>query len=636
MLSTNSSSKKINIKNNNLNLTRNINNRKINQLKQSIYKNIIKKYINPEYYLKNIINNIIYNEKTHIVAIFKDYLILDDCSEFLKRYYKKIESYIRLPKFYEYYDTYSKIYPNYTSLPEGKFIYKNIQKKQRMIDLQEQMEIQNKKNTNNNINDNKNEIDIFSSNVIQSILNQTNKENIEELFNINKDNFEIEEQKFYEKVNDIIDTIEKYEKVNHYIHSFSRLDNFSPLIKNTPNKSSLIKKNIIFKKDYNCLPSELKRNISNNSNSSKNYCNNNQNNNIFNYSKKINLINDDNNPKTDRTLIKKLEHNLFKLSKKNIIFSQKYSNNTQRESQRDNSSKSKNNLSTNSQKKNNTKLSSKNDKYKQLNNIKSLKNIKIPLTYRMNKMDHLIASNNIKSPLTNRYSIKQTISNHKSNDNFNSMKNKIRNLNNNSGVKKVINNIIYIVNQNPFPTNIHFYNNNINQIVSNNDLNLNRPHSSRTSFSKNSIDNNNKTKKKNKINYQYEINKNKIQKRNQSSVINSGNNNLLKTLRDKQFKEIHVLKNSLKSLDKKDGNSTSNNIFSKNENIFNLKQNCVSRNKKVENYVKNINSANKDNNNDSLSKIGFLDVVNIKKSKIKGIQIKNFSKVFNINLSQSK
>ena len=636
MLSTNSSSKKINIKNNNLNLTRNINNRKINQLKQSIYKNIIKKYINPEYYLKNIINNIIYNEKTHIVAIFKDYLILDDCSEFLKRYYKKIESYIRLPKFYEYYDTYSKIYPNYTSLPEGKFIYKNIQKKQRMIDLQEQMEIQNKKNTNNNINDNKNEIDIFSSNVIQSILNQTNKENIEELFNINKDNFEIEEQKFYEKVNDIIDTIEKYEKVNHYIHSFSRLDNFSPLIKNTPNKSSLIKKNIIFKKDYNCLPSDLKRNISNNSNSSKNYCNNNQNNNIFNYSKKINLINDDNNPKTDRTLIKKLEHNLFKLSKKNIIFSQKYSNNTQRESQRDNSSKSKNNLSTNSQKKNNTKLSSKNDKYKQLNNIKSLKNIKMPLTYRMNKMDHLIASNNIKSPLTNRYSIKQTISNHKSNDNFNSMKNKIRNLNNNSGVKKVINNIIYIVNQNPFPTNIHFYNNNINQIVSNNDLNLNRPHSSRTSFSKNSIDNNNKTKKKNKINYQYEINKNKIQKRNQSSVINSGNNNLLKTLRDKQFKEIHVLKNSLKSLDKKDGNSTSNNIFSKNENIFNLKQNCVSRNKKVENYVKNINSANKDNNNDSLSKIGFLDVVNIKKSKIKGIQIKNFSKVFNINLSQSK
>ena len=132
------------------------------------------------------------------------------------------------------------------------------------------------------------------------------------------------------------------------------------------------------------------------------------------------------------------------------------------------------------------------------------------------------------------------------------------------------------------------------------------------------------------------INKNKIQKRNQSSVINSGNNNLLKTSRDIQIKEINVLKNSLKSFDKKEGNNTSNNTFSKNENIFNLKQNCVSRNKKIENYHKNINSANKENNNDSLSKIGFLDVVNMKQNQIKGIQIKNFSKIFDINLSQSK
>ena len=47
----------------------------------------------------NIINNIIYNEKSHIVAKFKDYLILDDNSEFLKWYYKMNESYVRLPKF---------------------------------------------------------------------------------------------------------------------------------------------------------------------------------------------------------------------------------------------------------------------------------------------------------------------------------------------------------------------------------------------------------------------------------------------------------------------------------------------------------------------------------------------------------
>jgi ABC-type arginine transport system ATPase subunit len=30
-------------------------------------------------------NDIVYNEKSHIVSVFKDYLIYDDSSEFLKR-----------------------------------------------------------------------------------------------------------------------------------------------------------------------------------------------------------------------------------------------------------------------------------------------------------------------------------------------------------------------------------------------------------------------------------------------------------------------------------------------------------------------------------------------------------------------
>ena len=78
-----------------------------------------------------IINNIVYHEKFSYSSIIKDYLISDDLSEFLK---------LRLPKFYEYYEIYSRIYPNYTSLPETKFIYKNIHKKQKMIDLQKAME----------------------------------------------------------------------------------------------------------------------------------------------------------------------------------------------------------------------------------------------------------------------------------------------------------------------------------------------------------------------------------------------------------------------------------------------------------------------------------------------------------------
>jgi hypothetical protein len=34
-----------------------------------------------------VVNDLIYNEPTPIVAVFKDYLILDDVNEFLKRTY---------------------------------------------------------------------------------------------------------------------------------------------------------------------------------------------------------------------------------------------------------------------------------------------------------------------------------------------------------------------------------------------------------------------------------------------------------------------------------------------------------------------------------------------------------------------
>ncbi len=107
----------------------------INMLKSSVKDRIFKKFqTNRNKYNIKIINDIIYNEKANIVGKFKDYLIYDDTSEFLKRYYKKKETIARLPKIYEFYVSYSKIFPNYTSLSEARYIYKNIQKKQKMID----------------------------------------------------------------------------------------------------------------------------------------------------------------------------------------------------------------------------------------------------------------------------------------------------------------------------------------------------------------------------------------------------------------------------------------------------------------------------------------------------------------------
>ena len=87
-----------------------------------------------DYYNVKIINDIIYNESTHIVSIFKDYLIYDDVSEFLKRPYTAIEAKQRLPKIFEFYDKYSRVFPNYVILPESKYMFKNIERKQRVID----------------------------------------------------------------------------------------------------------------------------------------------------------------------------------------------------------------------------------------------------------------------------------------------------------------------------------------------------------------------------------------------------------------------------------------------------------------------------------------------------------------------
>lgn len=83
-----------------------------------------------EFYNTKVINDIIYNEPTHIVSVFKDYLIYDDVSEFLKRYYRADEAFARLPRMYEFYETYAQLYPSYINLEhENKYMFKNIERK---------------------------------------------------------------------------------------------------------------------------------------------------------------------------------------------------------------------------------------------------------------------------------------------------------------------------------------------------------------------------------------------------------------------------------------------------------------------------------------------------------------------------
>ena len=163
----------------------------------SFYKNTINDY--------NIrmIDDILNNESTHLVAEFKDYLIMGDITEFLHKSYKINEIRKYLPKICIYYDKSSFIFPNYVTLHESKYIYKNIRKKQKVIDNQQEQEEKHGKKKGK-ISLENSEI-FFSTKTFNSILDQTNTSNVKLIFGIN-DNIDVNETP-----NNIMDKLQKAE-----------------------------------------------------------------------------------------------------------------------------------------------------------------------------------------------------------------------------------------------------------------------------------------------------------------------------------------------------------------------------------------------------------------------------------------
>jgi len=143
--------------------------------------------LNKDFYNIKIINEIICNENTHIVAEFKDFLIKGDYSEFLQKVYTMSECKRCLPKIFEYYDSCSVIFPNYVILPESKYIYKNIQRKQRIIDNQEDLENKKKKIQKGLIKESDDLEQFFTIHALDSILDQTDTSGIKKFFGVNQD-----------------------------------------------------------------------------------------------------------------------------------------------------------------------------------------------------------------------------------------------------------------------------------------------------------------------------------------------------------------------------------------------------------------------------------------------------------------
>ena len=590
---------------------------------RKIYKLFNKKYSKlPLTYDSNIIDNIIYNEKSHIVAEFKDRLIVDDNGEFLKRYYRLDESEIRLPKFYEYYELYSKIFPNYTAFYEGKYLYQNIQRKQRMIDLQEKMELEERKNKekiyeSSSYNESKDN-NVFNTEAIDSILNGTNNEGIEIIFDVNKNNLNRDEDVFCNEIKDLIDEIDNYEikkkkiegnnkiiknkfmKNNNFNHNFSNNNINSG--KNISHKQNILNKNVSVPINLNYKNDKILPN----SNSSLTINNPNityysniqsiiskffnipsyQNRNILNInskSKQAVKVNSKkkNVSKKDKILVEKLEKSLFKMQQKSVFFQKNLSQNisTSHQTQKDIST-SKKNSGIYTKKPSTSKSSNHNPKQINKNINNSIYKIQ-----NNNILHNLEIAKKTSSPLTSR-----NLKPNKIGTNIDKLKN----------IKDNTHCFAEGISRNRYSNNINFQNKAKSTLKSNI---YNR------SINKIEENQNNKSTRKKGINNS-----------------NTKYNEILKTKKEIGYKEINYIKNknsrNRKDIKQKILNSGNNNIInSRNFNIPLKNKNSMTKTKTM--------TKKKSNQTTSTYKIGVLDIMNIKKNFVKGFNINNFSKIIN-------
>ena len=197
-----------------------------------------------------ITNDIIFDERKRIVSVFKDYLLWNETSDFLKQYYKKNKSIKMILKFITYYETYIKFYPEYGPHEDIlKILKKNLKKKRKYYERIEEDDVNNYLNDKKDINQPKFERLIKDSEIKLSSVNskELQKNNLKNskstlmLDSIDKDNkrnninksIDNNNKDFYSILTAFIDSDDKiYEKKDiynsNYINNYNNLFIFDP------------------------------------------------------------------------------------------------------------------------------------------------------------------------------------------------------------------------------------------------------------------------------------------------------------------------------------------------------------------------------------------------------------------------
>ena len=588
-----------------------------------VRKKLINRYEEPlSFYNVKMINDIIYNERSHYVEAFKEYLIYEDINEFLKRFYPLNESKKKLSKILVFYEKYSKIYANYTTLPESKYMYKNIKRKQKMIDNMQNSDDED--NSNEEDENSSTEERIFTTHARNSINSKTHSLyfNTESKANNSNTKSDISIKNFINKISIIEENANK-KKIKILSKKISSATNILNTHFQNNNNNTTTHNN------------KIKYYFNNNNNNSKNKNNNNNN-----LNKKEKLFNRNIQNLLNINLSKQQLIAILSPYTKLKILNNNNSNNNNKNNNNNNKNKinnkqsnsQHNNLRNNNSKEKNSLTDDKNKFYLGINN-------KFILSSTCSQSPEVVNERVFSSPSNNKKNIYKN--NNNQNKNYD-----INNNNNNTSTKRNKTNYINFSNfSNNNNNNINNRNNNNN----NNNINDNKNNNNNNINSYSQINNNKLINHNNLINKEYYNIKNYSYR----SKLFTGKNENLKHINGKKFylpnsSMNNNSTNSMKNISTTNQSNNNNNI----QNSSNKKSNSSSKpknnninNKIINNIVNNIQEGSTQiniyTNNELLKSVhlhnaSVLNCTNLTNKKSKSPGISNQKGQFNYHNNTNK
>ena len=552
------------------------------------------KFKNKQFTYNNLIlENLMFNKNCHIVAVFKDYMIIDYIDEFLKRKYSRKESKIRIPNFSYFYKNYSRFFciPTYSDFYFNNLIQNNNEKKAQFFFNENY--INKKQSKESKINEgiliyphNEDSINNSSNKILKTFFNESIRKKIE------KDS----------PARNSIVLNESETKLKNdesgLLNSFSNENSLNYLMKELNNKNApkLFDKNSKEKlnnnednKLYDISPSPINK-IKKNGNEligQKKFQNNKENNSIEYKIKNNNNLIDNNNKES----FLKDNTNLFILNKNNSAI----------------------NISTNNISKN---------IYPNSNIIKNIKLINTKKIIKRNNNNYTTIiglKNNNNKKIQSKNPIIQIIKMKYLNNNS---KSKTFNLNKNMNISNLL------LNNNIKDNNIKNTNSNYLIIKS---RNIQNKKNKENSFKSNSFNinlikkfknkNNNflKNNTRNYLNYKYDSHINLSKVKNKSYFKESDTHSIIKKSKEKDsISKVHLSSINFYKKNKK--------IRDNSRSFTNIKKKAIISDKVIFNKTKNKNKGNTDSNN--RKKTFYLLKKNV--NSIKNIENENLYKTFNI------